>query len=66
MPEQRIYAHGEEPDVEVLVDGTWHPGELRSWRHTDQGWVGMVRWHRGPGDNLLESFPADRIREAES
>ncbi|WP_432476113.1 hypothetical protein [Nocardioides sp. GXQ0305] len=56
----------EQPDVEVLVDGTWHLGALREWRqHGDLTWWASVRWSPGPDRHAsLDAFPADRVRPA--
>jgi hypothetical protein len=63
VPQARIYRPDQRPDVEVLVDGAWHQGELYAWRPTADGWEATVRWRRGPGiGHFLTSFPADRVR----
>lgn len=62
MATQRVYPPAEQPEVEVLVDGSWYPGDLRSWTSTPDGWVAQVRWNRAPGENLLGNFPEDRVR----
>jgi hypothetical protein len=49
-------------DVEVLVDGTWWPGNLEHWRRRDDRWEGWIRWSTGPGENRVDWFPAERIR----
>jgi hypothetical protein len=64
MTEPVVYAPADRPLVEVEVDGTWHDGDLRMWTSTENGWVGQVTWSRAPGENLISSFPADRIRQA--
>lgn len=62
-PVHHVYTGWDRKDVEVLVDGTWYRGELRSWdRDTAGQWSGMVTWSAGPAQNYLERFPADRIR----
>lgn len=67
MPTERTYPRGEEPDVEVLVRGTWHRGELRMWEQRQDGWWGHVVWHpAGTTENRFESFPADRIRPSQT
>ena len=33
--EIHTYPIDQRPDVEVLVDGTWYPGELRQWIEDD-------------------------------
>jgi len=45
----RIYRADERPDVEVLVDGTWWPGELRGTWTRDGQPVANVSWRTGPG-----------------
>jgi hypothetical protein len=49
--------------VEVLVDGTWYPGELRSWDLVEDGtWSGMVEWTTEPGSTYLGRVPGTMIR----
>lgn len=65
-PQPVVYHPADRPDVEVMVDGNWHPGELRMWQPTPDGWAGQVQWRREVGMTFLDSFPAARIREASS
>lgn len=66
MPEDyREYPPADWPDVEVLVDGDWLPGDLRAWSRRDDGWHGHVQYSKGPAQNYLASFPAEQIRKAE-
>lgn len=61
--QQMTYFGFDRPDVEVLVDGTWWPGQLRMWtRHDDGTWTGNVLFHDAEG-NRADTFPADHIRE---
>ena len=50
----------------MLVDGTWYPAEVRAWyRDPDDGsWWASCGWSKGPGDNYLDTLPADRVRQA--
>jgi hypothetical protein len=49
--------------VEVLVDGTWHSGLLRSWDQAEDGsWSGMVEWSAGPAENRLDRFDEASVR----
>lgn len=51
--------------VEVLVDGTWYPGELRSWDQAeDNSWSGMAEWTVAPGSTYLGRVLAGRLRSA--
>lgn len=59
-----VYHPADRPDVEILHDGQWYAGELRMWTRTKGGWAGQVQWHRGVGDTLIDTFPADQIRQA--
>jgi hypothetical protein len=43
----RIYPADDRPDVEVLVDGEWYPGELRAWYPRVDGWWGNVSYRTG-------------------
>jgi len=51
---------------QVLVDGEWHPGELRAWRRNAEGaWEGCVTWSSredGYPANRLGWFPADQLQ----
>lgn len=60
-----VYRPDQRPDVEVLVDDTWYPGELRAWQQRDDGWWANVNWSTGPGLTYLDTVPADRVRPAE-
>jgi hypothetical protein len=58
----RIYKPHERPDVEILVDGTWYPGELRGrWRRGGKT-LCNVAWHDRRGATHLTTVPVDRIR----
>jgi len=49
MPEPRIYDPAERPLIEVLIDGTWYPGELRAWLPNDDGtWRANVGYSTAP------------------
>ena len=60
----KLYRPDERPDVEVLVDDEWWPGELWEWRQDDAGaWSGFCSWQRGPGQGRhTDVFPGERIR----
>lgn len=62
MP-QHVYPPAERPDIEVLVDGTWHPGELRGWWDRGGQRPMNVSWRTGPGLTRLDTVPAGRVRE---
>lgn len=67
MREPRVYAPGDRPDVEVLVDGDWSVGELRMWKPVDpESWVAQVQW-RPPGTNTrrIDTFDQADVRPAE-
>jgi hypothetical protein len=61
---------GERLDVEVLVDGTWYPGQLHAWSRPgathshSTGWWGHVTYRTGPGERLSRTVPSERIRQA--
>jgi hypothetical protein len=59
-----IYALDARPDVVVLVDGVWHPGEARGYWDVDGQPVVNVQWRAAPGETRLDTFPADRVRSA--
>jgi hypothetical protein len=60
-----VYRPHERPEVEVLVNGAWHYGELRMWtRHDDRSWSAQVTWSRAAGENLIGTFPAAMVRQA--
>jgi len=48
--------------VEVLVDGTWYPGELRAWQKLEGRWRGDVVYTVGVGMRKLGWFLEDRLR----
>jgi hypothetical protein len=58
-----VYPPADRPEVEVLVDGTWYPGELRMWTQGEDGsWSANVMWSRASGENRLDTFPSDNVR----
>ena len=59
-----IYAPNDRPEAAVLVDGTWYPGEVRSWMIDDEGsWWASCSWSKGAGQNYLDTVPAERVRQ---
>jgi hypothetical protein len=61
----RIYKGHERPDVQVLVDGTWLPGELRgSLRRLDGADVCNVSWRKRAGMTRLDTVSTERVRAA--
>lgn len=65
-PDSVVYTGEDRREVEVLVDGVWRYGELRGWRQEDEGdWRASVLWSRGPAQNLLDTFPANKVRPLE-
>lgn len=63
---QRIeYSNGlDRPDVEVLVDGVWCPGEVRMQTQLDDGtWELNVQWQPvGEQTRRIDTFPAELVR----
>jgi len=58
----KIYKLHERPAVEVLVDDTWFPGELRgTWRRRGRR-LCNVSWRDRIGMTHLDSVPADHVR----
>jgi hypothetical protein len=58
----KIYLPQERPDVEVLVDGAWYPGELRGmWRRRGRRHY-TVSFLRTPGLARLDTVTGDRVR----
>lgn len=63
MRNVKTYPIDQRPDVEVEVDGAWHPGELRQWVQRDDGtWWADCSWSTAPGSRRLDSFEAERVR----
>ena len=63
-PEPIVYAAHERPDVEVLWEGAWCPGELRMQRRDETGqWLCQVQYRR-PGElsSHIDNFPASLVR----
>src|SRR4029079_10656293 len=46
---EHIYRLADRQDVEVEVDGTWWPGELRGWWDRRGTRLMNVSWRTGPG-----------------
>lgn len=61
---EHVYRPDERPDIEVEVDGTWHPGELRGWWDRDGRRLVNVSWRPQAGITYIDTVPADRVREA--
>jgi hypothetical protein len=63
------YPFGERPDVEVLVEGTWYPGELRAWSrpfpHAGGAWWGNVEYRTGAARRRFATVRSDRVRKTE-
>lgn len=59
------YTPNDAPEVEVLVDGTWHFGALRQWQQVGERWQGTVSYNTGHGMNWIKQFDQDLIRPYE-
>lgn len=58
-----LYAPDERPDVEVLVDGQWCPGEVRMATELDDGsWSHNVQYRTDAGQ-FVATFPGDQVRK---
>lgn len=62
MPKPYVFRPDDRPECEVLVDGTWFPGEVRMWTETPTGWVAEVGFNTGPAQNRIDSFPFEDVR----
>ena len=60
-----VFAPDCRPDVEVLIDGEWLPGELRMWTQgADGAWTANVQWQpTGVATRRIDTFPLDQVRE---
>jgi len=57
------YPPADRPEVKVLVDGVWYPGELRMWTQAIEGsWFANVTWSRVSGKPWLDTVPANHVR----
>lgn len=56
------YRPDERPDVEVLRDGVWCPGELRAWQQREDGWWANVQWRPAPGMTYIDTVSASDVR----
>ena len=61
----RVYRPDERPDVEVRVDGEWHPGELRMRHHREDGWWANVNWRPKPGMTFVDTVREEDVRLAQ-
>ena len=60
---RQVYSPADRPEVEVLIDGVWYPGELCMWTQASDGsWSADVMWSRVSGENRNDTFPADHVR----
>lgn len=64
MTEYHVYPGHERPDVEVLVDGNWCPGEARMRTTHDDGSLEYQVQYRPPGErsSVIGTFATDRVR----
>jgi hypothetical protein len=60
-----VYKPDQRPDVEVMVDGTWWPGELRGWWDRDGVRLMNVQWRTGPSQVRLDTVLAELVRPVE-
>ena len=62
--QHHVYPQLEQPDVEVLVDDTWCPGEALMRTTHDDGTLSYKVQYRPPGStsSLRDTFPAARVR----
>jgi hypothetical protein len=59
-----VFLPADRPEVEVLVDGSWHYGELRMWsRGQDGAWLANVTWGREAGEHRIDTFAADNVSD---
>ena len=65
MPEPIVYLAQDRPDVEVLWEGVWCPGEVRMVRWVDGAELHQVQYRR-PGvlSSHIDTFPASQVRGA--
>lgn len=67
MPEHQpiVYAPHERPDVEVLVNGEWQPGEVRMVWWDNAGVMHHNVQYRPAGTDTrrIETFTDDQVRE---
>jgi hypothetical protein len=65
----RDFPFGERPDIEILVDGVWYPGELRAWSRPFPNaggmWWGNVDYRTGRGRHRFATVHSDQVRNAE-
>ena len=64
MPEPIVFPPADRPDVEVLWEGVWCPGELRMQRQDEAGqWACQVQYRR-PGElsSSIDTLPASEVR----
>ena len=68
VDDYRDFPFGERPDVEVLVDGVWYPGELRAWSRPFPNaggiWWGNVDYRTGTGQHHFVTVHSDQVRNA--
>jgi hypothetical protein len=60
-----VYKPADRPDVEVLVDDEWLPGEARMrWQEDSGTWWYQVSWRpAATHTRRLDNFPTDRLRQ---
>ena len=64
VPEPIVYLAQDRPDVEVLWEGVWCPGEMRMQRQDSSGqWLCNVQYRR-PGElsSHIDTFRSSEVR----
>jgi hypothetical protein len=59
-----VFQGDNRPGIQVLREGDWHGGELRSWHQRDTGWVAEVQYRVGHETTYVERVTSDRVRPA--
>lgn len=57
-----VYPEAERPEVEVEVDGLWHPGVLCGWRDVEGQRQMDVEWRTELGSDFIDTVPNVRVR----
>lgn len=63
-----VHAPADRPDVQVLVDAQWLPGEVRQqWQDEHDAWWVEVQYRRpGTHSRTIATFPLERVRKDET
>jgi hypothetical protein len=59
---ERTFELAEPVELEVLIDGDWHPGVLRTWSRVADEWVVLVTYTARTASPVDAAVPLSHVR----